>query len=122
MLELAVRPLRERLDELPWIIDRLGGRADVAVFRAHNWPGNLTELRDALAHSALPRYLHEKGLSAPELPVKTRPGLDAILAAVERRLLENALAETGGNATEAAARLGIVRARFARRLETLKGA
>ena len=48
------------------------------------------------------------------------PTLDAVLEAVERNLIANALRRAGGNQTEAAAKLGIFRTRLGRRIEALK--
>ena len=128
VLELSPLPLRDRLEELPRIVEQIC-EVDEDVFpilRAHRWPGNLSELRAALASiktkpiaaAQLPRYLREKSL-AIETSAKPRLSLDAILEAAEKKLLQRALAESHGNQTDAANRLGIFRARFARRLEAL---
>lgn len=69
----------------------------------------------------LPRFVRESYLieSSGAAP-RTVPGLDAILEAVERRMIRRALLESNGHQTEAAAKLGIFRTRLARRLEALK--
>ena len=46
--------------------------------------------------------------------------LDAVLEAVEKRLIELALRKAGGNQTDAAALLGIFRTRIGRRIEALE--
>jgi DNA-binding protein Fis len=45
--------------------------------------------------------------------------MDAILEGVEKRLIQLALRKAGGNQTDAAALLGIFRARIGRRIEAL---
>lgn len=138
VLELSPLPLRERFDDLPAIVERqlasLGKSLSLSdeaekVLRGHLWPGNLSELRDALAAvtdtsgtlqaAQLPRYLREKSLLTEIAPRTPRPSLDAMLEAVEKRLIQHTLAECGGNQTETAQRLGIHRARLIRRLDAL---
>jgi DNA-binding NtrC family response regulator len=151
VLELRVPPLRDRLDDLPLLTDRLLDRfltpaglkptlADDAlpVLRAHRWPGNVRELADVLADAVsaagdspvsaghLPRAVRERFLIAagPPPPAAKSWTLDAVLEAVERRLIELALKQAGGSQTAAAERLGVFRARLGRRIEALglKGA
>jgi DNA-binding NtrC family response regulator len=137
VLELRLPPLRDRLDDLPRLVERVGSvavSADViAVFRAQQWPGNIRELAAVLGDAAraagggtiakehLPRCVRERALVAGDPPPVAEPklNLDAILAAVEKRLIESALRRAGGNQTDAADRLGIFRARIARRIEAL---
>lgn len=132
-LELSPPPLRRRREELSAIVQRLlqppREIADdaLALLAGHDWPGNLNELRTVLALAKpgpvlaaadLPRYLRERALvdAASDRP---RPSLDAILETVEKKLIERALAESGGNQTDAASRLGIFRTRLARRIDAL---
>jgi DNA-binding NtrC family response regulator len=128
--ELSPPPLRERLGELPRIVEAILHdfqqkpslmEADFKALRAHRWPGNLNELRDALSDlsKGLPRYLREQVLFDHPAAAVPRPGLDAVLQAVEKQLLQQTLFECGGNQTEAAAKLGIPRARLLRRLDAL---
>lgn len=122
-IELRLLPLRERLDDLPRIVLSLTGAAPtdetLALLKAHDWPGNFRELREALESPQLPRYIREKSLALPEPPKKSRPNLDAILEAIEKKLLTHAMTECHGNAGDAAARLGISRTRLLRRLDAL---
>lgn len=142
VLELRVPALRERLDDLPGLADRLLDRfptrpaiADDVwpVLRSHDWPANLRELADVLGQAVrraadgpvtrdhLPRYVREKHLIASEpLPPATRTWtLDGVVEAVEKRLIELALRKTGNSQTEAAELLGVFRARLWRRMEAL---
>ena len=137
LLELRLAPLRERLAELPRFLARLApspaDEAVLQVLRSHAWPGNFHELadvwHDALQRAAgapvapdhVARYVREHFLiaSSAQLPRKL-PGLDAVLESVERRMIARALAHSAGNVTDAAAKLGVVRARLARRIEALR--
>ncbi|ONG47263.1 sigma-54-dependent Fis family transcriptional regulator [Pseudoroseomonas deserti] len=90
---------------------------------ARDWPGNVRELRavvetaGALAtegegvDAALLRFAAGEAEEEQEAPpAGAGPGqLDAAIAALESRMLRQALAETGGNQSEAARRLGISR-------------
>jgi len=104
--------------------------AALAVLRAHNWQGNLRELVDVLTEAAsrepsgpilrdhLPLDLRVRAgvpRAQPEKPLN----LDAILEAVEKRLIQLALKKANNHQTEAADLLGVFRARLWRRLEAL---
>ena len=146
VLELRVPPLRERLVDLPRFVNHLLSRfptpsgktpqldGDTLLsLQAHDWPGNLRELADVLGSAGervgeepirrehLPRFVQEKQLYAdfPTVPTGEAWTLDAVLEAVETRLIELALAKANGSQTDAAAALGIFRARLFRRIEAL---
>lgn len=131
--DITLPPLRMRLDDLPKLCDRAGlprPAPDVlAMLRTYAWPGNLRELTDVLARADggpltkdhLPRVIRERHLivTHPYTAPSPMPKLDDILTAVEKRLIENALAEAGGNQGVAAERLGVFRQRLARRIAAL---
>lgn len=130
--EIAVPPLRNRLEDLPRLFDRLKcptPSAEVlAMLRAYSWPGNLRELAEVvpkadggpLLKDHLPRVIRERHLiAALPPPPPPLPKLDDILSAVEKRLILVALAEAGGNQSVAAERLGVFRQRLARRMAAL---
>jgi transcriptional regulator with PAS, ATPase and Fis domain len=99
---------------------------------SHEWPGELTELRDVLttAHNAattieitvadLPSYLAQ-AVAARLYPQSSpqRIDLTQILAEYERTLLAQALATAKGNKTAAAASVNWSRAKFLRRCQEL---
>ena len=145
VLELRVPSLKDRKDDLPKLIDKLLDRIatgskpklveDVlTVLKAYDWPGNVRELADVLDQAIrragdglikrdhLPRGLREKFLVASNPPTPAGPvwTLDGVLEAVEKRLIELALRKAGNSQTDAAAALGIFRARLGRRIEALK--
>jgi DNA-binding NtrC family response regulator len=140
VVRIEIPPLRERIEDVPLLVQHfldkhwrrgqpVAGVEQDALERlmSHDWPGNVRELENviesALALARGPR------LRAADLPIG-RPRRDAprrgadpalgrlplSLEAYERSALERALGEAGGNATEAARRLGIGRSTFYRKL------
>jgi DNA-binding NtrC family response regulator len=123
---LRVPPLRERMRELPQLVDNFARaaagmagrpvpRIEDSFLRAlerYPWPGNLRELRNVVERAVV---LAEHGaLTAAHLPDRfgASPQVAPMREAVddlERRSLEQALKETGGNRTHAARKLGISR-------------
>lgn len=146
-LVLEVVPLRQRIADLPLVVDRLLSRANESegpritgltptaweLVRGHGWPGNLRELYDALSAARrqakgplldgndLPAPLRVRqtiGAIAGAAPERSLP-LDALLEQAERRLIELALRRTKGHRGRAAEILGIWRMRLSRRIEAL---
>jgi DNA-binding NtrC family response regulator len=146
-LVLEVPPLRERLADLPALVERLLSRANAEaevrvtgllpdaweVVRAYPWPGNVAELYGALrvaqgrcqgeriAAADLPAAVRQAvrlGQDAGSPPEKPLP-LDHLLEQAERRLIELALRRAGGNKTVAAQALGVWRPRLLRRMKAL---
>jgi DNA-binding NtrC family response regulator len=135
VLQVRVPPLRERIDDLPLIIDSLGPRLERETGRgplrlapsaldrlaSHDWPGNVRELHAALARALVrsggaeitAEHLEPLGLStldgaAPEF------GSD-----LERRMIVAALYGSEGNLAQAARRIGWSRTKLYRRLHAL---
>jgi two-component system response regulator PilR (NtrC family) len=137
VISIHVPPLRERREDIPAFlghyltrfaveqgrpVPRLSPEAE-RVLLAHDWPGNVRELAnvieramaltsaEVLEPSALPPALRERAASPPALDPPRLPeaGIDlqAHLAAIERAMLEEALARTGGVKTEAARLLSV---------------
>ena len=96
---------------------RLDAAAVAALFR-YPWPGNVRELRHVVERAVL---LDSTGVigagdlpspspcSAPDAPGTAAPPSLATLDGMERRLMREALAASGGNVSAAARRLGISR-------------
>ena len=118
-------PLRERMEDLPMLIDHFLAldapklsRDMIAppvweMFSAHRWPGNVRELRNAVQRLVvapeLALHLSEEQLSAPRPPV-TAPALEPLRdarrnasEAFERAYLRALLERTQGNISRAAA-------------------
>jgi DNA-binding NtrC family response regulator len=136
VVTVALPPLRERRDDIPLlaahVVRRLGQKyrwpqltlSPEATNRLldYGWPGNVRELYNVLARAALlarGRPILPDDLAKAGLPAAVR-GADAtplagplllkdILAETERRVIAQALEETGWNRTQAARLLGISR-------------
>jgi len=98
----------------------------------YSWPGELDELREVIvaAHRAcnthevtpadLPPVIHHASKSAARARWQPeRIVLDELLANIEKEAIVRALAQAGGNKTEAAGLLGMTRPRLYRRLVQL---
>jgi DNA-binding NtrC family response regulator len=103
--------------------DRPFAAEALAALEAYPWPGNVRELAHVVERAVLVAHgpalgLGELALPAPPPRVAIRgrddvevdlPATGIDLEQVERRILEAALAQTGGNVSAAARRLGIGR-------------
>jgi len=130
VIPIHLPPLRERLEDLPLLVDHfltrlrrrsrkaISGmtRAAMKIFLDHPWPGNVRELIGALEYAFV---VAEAGLIAPShLPPKlssqerapgTPPEDEAVPDSDEKAQLINALRQAGGNQSQAAALLGVSR-------------
>lgn len=127
VVPLALPPLRERLADIVELAEhflrlfgttphRLSAEAAVLLL-AHRWPGNVRELRNAMQRAAV---LGRRDIIAaqdlnfllpaddPSAPAEVGD-LPGAVARLEQEMIRRALAETSGNRTEAARRLGIHR-------------
>ena len=144
VLEVRVPPLRERLCDVPLLVEHfLGrngdreGRAPLELSAAaldrllgHDWPGNVRELENAVRVGAL--FSNGPTLEADVLPLHA-PGarsdaqdrdlsyqeLREALAARERSYVRSTLRDARGNKAETARRLGITRYALYRTLKRL---
>jgi len=144
VVEMNIPPLRERMSDLPLLIETLLARirretgqkvdrveqAALASLEAYDWPGNVRELENALTRGALVARGRTLAVDHLRLGVD-RPGIDeerAAPAPVHQRIERDDLAlaqvisehvqfvirRTGGNKSEAARILGISRSRLQR--------
>jgi len=146
-LVIELPPLRERLADLPDLVERLLDRISSAsdrrivyltpaaweLVREYRWLGNLRELDAVLSgcHArttgdlidvpALPTHLRQAvNMDLAPAPPSDRPiPLNSILEQVERRLIELALRRSHGNKSRAAELLSVWRPRLLRRIEAL---
>jgi two-component system nitrogen regulation response regulator NtrX len=144
---IDVPPLRDRLSDLPDLVQHLARRArptHTPTFTAealealanHGWPGNVRELANiverlvivggneidaALVRQVLPRTT---GAAAPAGPTPDQPeswdrSLSNLLDDYERTLISRALSRANGNVAEAARLLQTDRANLYRRMKRL---
>ncbi|MEB2343639.1 MAG: sigma-54 dependent transcriptional regulator [Deltaproteobacteria bacterium] len=139
VVRLEIPPLRERIEDVPLLVqhflDKHARRGEPMAIEqpalerlmSHDWPGNVRELENviesALALARGPRLRasdlpigRSRGTAAAAAVAPAPTGLPLSLDAYERSALERALREAGGNATDAARRLGIGRSTFYRKL------
>jgi two-component system response regulator FlrC len=124
VLQIALPPLRERLDDLEPLVLRFVRELEphhppevrpgaFAALRAHAWPGNVRELRNVVERAIVlsgggPIDAAHVRLEEPR--ADAAPAADAgtsTLRDLERRAILEALAATGGSRKLAAERLGI---------------
>ena len=139
-IEIRVPPLRERVSDVPLLVEHFVQReglhvhfspAAMEALMAYSWPGNARQLRnivlrlginaggqtidsskiEAALHSATaPRV---EAPATPPAPVPAGTRMDEL----ERTAIEAALAECGHNQTEAARRLGMGRTTLYRKMK-----
>jgi transcriptional regulator with AAA-type ATPase domain len=145
-ITIDLPPLTNRLEDLPVLAQYFleacnhGSGKQVGSFQPdalnllalYNWPGELDQLREAItaAHRAagsheisttdLPTFVHHaSGAAKRSRREPERIVLDQLLASIETEAIVRALAQTGGNKSEAALLLGMTRPRLYRRLVQL---
>ena len=132
-IEIDLPPLRERREDLTPLARHFAARAarkyqlheksisddGLAALREHHWPGNVRELSHAVERAVL--LSEDDVLGAGDFRFMRRDDAhqerSLNLQANERRLVELALEQSGGNVSHAAAALGITRAALYRRIE-----
>jgi DNA-binding NtrC family response regulator len=137
VIEIRVPPLRERREDvlplartfLAVAAERTGRKvtgftpAAAQQLVRHGWPGNVRELENAVEHAVV--FARGSRVDVPDLPEEVGLAVPAVtasgevrpLAEVERDSIFAALAATGGNRAQAAARLGIGTATLYRKLK-----
>jgi DNA-binding NtrC family response regulator len=126
-IELA--PLRERLDDIPALIEQLvaaqGGKVRLRpeVLRTlmrHEWPDNIRELSNVVAYAVARRRSGD--ITLADLPAAYRDGGRlrrlTTMERVERAAIRRALVQSDGNRTKAAERLQIGRATLYRKMKS----
>ena len=123
--EVHVPPLRERGEDILLLFQHFASEAahaqgrelrppDAAIQRAlmmHQWPGNVRELRNAAHRYALGVGPAPGSVVPPTTlgaPAELRPLADQV-EAFEKRLIEHALEQSGGNVAIAMEHLGLPR-------------
>jgi two-component system nitrogen regulation response regulator NtrX len=142
VIPFRVPPLRERLADIPALVDHFLGRSLAetgrgpkqidkgvfAVFTAYAWPGNVRELRNMMerlvlmtpglriAVEDLPEEIRRPGKHAA-LPLPDVDSLAEARARFEREFIAQKLAENGGNISKTAEKLGVARESLSRKIK-----
>jgi DNA-binding NtrC family response regulator len=147
--EIAVPPLRERVSDIPLLVDHFKRRiateikkdsvtgpsqSVLDVLAAHAWPGNVRELEQVIRRTvidsgalvdptAASRALRDIAPSSEPKPAAAAPENSeddlVSLDEAEKRHIIAVLRATGGNQTQAAYILGIERKTLARKIKRL---
>lgn len=142
-LEIAVPPLRERLSDIPQLVERFiddlgrreGGRRKqlspdvLTILGEYDWPGNIRELRNIVERLCimtrgemvvvddLPDYLRElMPVSEPATPRGEAESLRKAREEFEREYIRKKLWEQGGNVTRTADVLGVDRGNLLKKI------
>ncbi len=113
VVSLDLPPLRQRRQDIPLLmahfLHQAAARfqrppaswtpADLARWTAHDWPGNVRELKNVAERWALGM---PDALGGSEAAVAVASSLAEQVDAAERRIIEGALGQTGGNVARAA--------------------
>jgi formate hydrogenlyase transcriptional activator len=142
VVPIEMPPLRERAGDIPllveYFIDRFGKRAgkrfrtidkkSLKLFQAYAWPGNVRELQNVIERAVIlcegeTFSVDEAWLRRELRPTPGRTGtLNGALVKQEKKMIEAALAETGGRISGpggAASKLGLPRATLDARIKRL---
>ena len=131
VVRIAVPPLRERVEDIPWLAERIwseaagrvGSRAvlgddTIAALTRYDWPGNVRELQNVIASLAV--HAPRRG-RVPVALLPSRVAQEAQRGSVtyedarrdfDRRFMRAALARAGGRRSVAAEQLGLSRQRL----------
>jgi DNA-binding NtrC family response regulator len=142
VVELAVPPLRERLEDLPlliaYLLEQIGvdpspflGLETLERLSRHRWPGNVRELRNTLQRAAAlarpvtliekrrPEETSEHRPRSIDLGVPLRLGRQRIVDDYERDYLTAMIEQCQGNISEAARRAQLERMTIYRMMRRL---
>jgi DNA-binding NtrC family response regulator len=132
-IEITVPPLRDRLDDLPALVEHFVQRnartyrtapkqltdAAFSQLLGHRWPGNVRELSHAVERAMI--LSDSDKLDAGDFSFAAAPAdpneATLNLAKNERRFISRALERSSGNISRAASMLGITRAALYRRID-----
>jgi DNA-binding NtrC family response regulator len=136
VIEIEVPPLRARTSDIPLLVAhalvgtpaRAVSEEAMARLQAHRWDGNVRELIHVVQRAAvlaggevidlanLPEPVRAVSAPPPDADESALTLRDAV-AAVEKRMIANALERAGGNRSEAARQLGIGRPQLYAKIE-----
>ena len=142
VIPFQIPPLRERVEDIPPLVDHFNRRFSAAygrkpkeftedaldVLRDHPWPGNVRELKNTVERvvimsskqridsADLPPFGSENGIPAASFRFPTfKDATDAY----QREFIQHKLAEFDGNVAKAAESMGVDRSHLYRRMRNL---
>jgi DNA-binding NtrC family response regulator len=134
-VEIRVPALRERSDDIPLLLEfflkRYAAkykRQDIRIeksvitrLKRYHWPGNIRELQHAVERAVIltdSRVIHSADLFLNTTPTPVRSEQKPVtLEEMERKFIEQSLAEHGGNVSNTARALGMTRTALYRRMK-----
>ncbi|MGO9121357.1 MAG: sigma 54-interacting transcriptional regulator [Desulfomonilaceae bacterium] len=146
VISIKVPPLRDRLEDLPFLVDQLMneiaaeiqmstipniGRDNLSMMSRYSWPGNIRELRNVLERALIlsggrrldVSFLTSDNRENREFSAGEESSLDEsyndAVARFKRSLIEDALVRCDGKRQEAARSLGMTRHGLKRQMKTL---
>jgi transcriptional regulator with GAF, ATPase, and Fis domain len=147
VVTLKLPPLRERTSDIPLLANHFLKKfakqymkavaalepAAVRLLQQYAWPGNIRELEHAVEQAVVLSAPEATALTVNDLPMEMKEvdsgpikifeemtDLPAAVAALESRLIRQTLAETRGNKSQAAEKLGLSRRGLLNKLERYK--
>ena len=144
VVEISLPPLRERLEDLPPLVEhfrqvfnsrfhkQINGISNEVLntFMNYSWPGNIRELEHVIEHAFI--ICHGNVITLDHLPAEIRKDYrrpvdsggtltsDSLKSSIKADFIQDALKMTGGNKAKAARHLGIHRRSLYRILEKYK--
>src|SRR5882762_2228372 len=141
VIPFEVPPLRERLEDVPLLVEHFNQRfakahgkkpkrfdpKAIEAMQRHSWPGNVRELRNTVErvvimhqnHRVAVRDLPAFGDTEPPASSYRFPSFKEASDAYHREFIQRKLDEAGGNVSRAAESMGIDRSHLYRRMRAL---
>lgn len=141
VIPFEVPPLRERVEDIPLLIDHFNRRfaraygkkpkafeaAAIEVMQRYSWPGNVRELRNTIERVVILHQNHRVavtnlpafGESEPPASSYRFPSFKEASDAYHREFIQRKLDEADGNVSRAAELMGIDRSHLYRRMRAL---
>lgn len=130
-VRIEVPPLRDRLEDVPRLVSDIVGSlgypdvglsaAELGTLRAHDFPGNVRELRRMIEETLLTSERTSQAPSPADVAVTDdlvqlpfKEAKERLLDVFEKHYVEHLLARHGGNVSRAAAEAGVDRNHLAR--------
>jgi PAS domain S-box-containing protein len=145
VVQLALPPLRERREDIPFLVEQFIKRYNLMMKRQvaglsrsalrllsdYSWPGNIRQLENCIERSMI--FCQDGMIDVDDLPDELRANADLVLGTSippaasmqetvehsERQAIQAALAQCGGNRRQAAEQLGLHPTTFYRKLKRL---